>query len=108
MVPQDGNKNEYTLNLRVSCRFAYSAIRLRRNTKANPMSGWVFKAGEESIEYVHEYKYLGIHINEHLNWEESLSRIIIKAQRALAGLNSKTRKLGGFHFSTYSRLFEAL
>ncbi len=57
---------------------------------------------------MHEYKYLGININEFLNWEDSLRSIVIKAQRALAGLNCKTKCLGGFHFSTYTRLFEAL
>jgi hypothetical protein len=83
-------------------------MHFRKKHRNRPRCSYTFTTREGIIEYVHEYKYLGVHINEHLNWEESLSRITVKARRALAGVNCKTRNHGGFHLKTYSKLFVAL
>ena len=56
------------------------------------------------IEYAWEYKYLGLILTEHLEWDSALEDIHKKANRALALLNHRARVCGGFHFNTYSML----
>ena len=39
-------------------------------TNGTPMSDHVFKLGTDVLEYVHSYKYLGIVLNEFLDFHE--------------------------------------
>ena len=68
----------------------------------------IFKVGANQLEYSHDYRYLGLYINEHLDWSETLEHIVSNAQKALTLLNHSTRCAGGFHFETYSLLFTQL
>ena len=57
-----------------------------------------------------QYKYLGLLLNEHLDWNVSIEgiHVISKANRALALLNHRMRVVGGFQFRTYTLLFNQL
>ena len=67
-----------------------------------------FTFKEDEISYSSQYKYLGLVLNEHLNWSKSLENIVCKANRALALLNHGMRATGGFHLKTYTLLFKQL
>ena len=41
----------------------------------------VFKVGPNQLEYSHDYRYLGLYINEHLDWSETLEHIVSNAQK---------------------------
>ena len=42
-----------------------------------------FKVGPNQLKYSHGYRYLGLYINEHLDWSETLEHIVRNAQKAL-------------------------
>lgn len=47
-------------------------------------------------------------LTEHLEWEKAIDEIHRKSNRALALLNHRAKMCGGFHFNTYSMLFNQL
>ena len=59
------------------------------------------------VEYCERYKYLGITINEHLNFTQSVQDLCASAERALSGIISKMIKNKGFPFNVYHTLYEA-
>ena len=83
-------------------------VHFRRKIKSKPRCSHTFKYGSQTITYTAEYKYLGFILDEHLCMEPALSHFTKKAHRALALLNHRTTCIGGFHFDTYSLLFNQL
>ena len=83
-------------------------VHFRRKLRSRPRSSIIFTFNEEEIQYASQYKYLGLLLNEHLDWNVSLEGIINKENRALALLNHRMRVVGGFHFRTYTLLFNQL
>ena len=83
-------------------------MHFRKRHCRKPRSSFHFKAGNQTIEYTSEYRYLGYHINEHLDISQTVGRIIIAANRALVSLNHRTKCAGGFHYDTYTMLFNQL
>ena len=61
--------------------------------------------GSKCIEFCHQYKYLGYWINEHLNLSESLQKVFDRAYKALGLIIAKSKSLGGFPFSVFSKLY---
>ena len=60
------------------------------------------------VDYISNYKYLGLLLNEHLDWQGAITEVINKSNKALTVLNQKTRINGGLHFRTYTKLFNQL
>lgn len=85
-----------------------NVMHFRKKLKTKPRCPFVFKLGNQDIEYTSEYKYLGLPIDEHLTLEPALSHTLKKANRALALLNHRAKCIGGFHFDSYSFLFNQL
>lgn len=67
-----------------------------------------FTLGKEEIAYKEQYKYLGLILTEHLEWDAAFQEIVSKANRALALLNHRTRMCGGLHTNIYTMLFNQL
>ena len=57
--------------------------------------------------YTNEYKYLGIVINEFLDFEVAAKHLSIKASKALGSLLSKFYHNNGMPLKTYKKLYEA-
>ena len=83
-------------------------MHFRKKSKSKKRSERNFVFGREEIEYTKQYKYLGLLLTEHLEWDIALQEVQKKASRALALLNIRARVCGGFHFNTYSMLFNQL
>jgi len=83
-------------------------VHFRRKLRSRPRSSIIFTFNEEEIQYASQYKYLALLLNEHLDRNVSLEKIISKVNRALALLNHRMRVVGGFHFRTYTLLFNQL
>ena len=83
-------------------------VHFRKKLRSKPRSSVTFTLNGDEIKYVSQYKYLGLLLNEHLDWNVCLEGIICKANRALALLNHRMRVTGGFHFRTYTLLFNQL
>jgi hypothetical protein len=67
----------------------------------------LFKYGEQNFETVKQYKYLGIILNEHLDYSISASVLSESAGRALGGIISKFKVLKDVGYRTYTKMYEA-
>ena len=65
-----------------------------------------FHLGDTELEMVCEYKYLGVLINEHLNYNSNADLLSKAAGRALGSVISKFKYMKDMGFQTYSTLFE--
>ena len=83
-------------------------VHFRKKGRGSLRSNFVFTFQSRVITYSSYYKYLGLLFNEHLDWDQATEAILAKANRALTALNHKARTCGGFHFKTYTMLFNQL
>ena len=75
--------------------------------KRKTLSNFIFHLGCKTIDYAHDYKYLGYFLNEFLNTDESIQRVYDSANRALGVLIAKAKTAHGFPLSVFSCLFDA-
>ena len=66
-----------------------------------------FQFENGSVEYCDKYKYLGVTLNEHLDFEKTTFELCESAGRALGGLITKMIKNGGFPLNVYTKLYES-
>lgn len=100
---------EWCQRWRMSLNIAKTkVIHFRKKYRNKMRSEHCFLFNNEEVEYTEQYKYLGLLLTEHLEWEKAIEEIYRKANRALALLNHRARSCGGFHFNTYSMLFNQL
>ena len=64
-----------------------------------------FKLSGQSIECVDKYKYLGIIFDEHLTFKNTAQLLSDSGGRALGKVLSKMKKLKGFGYETYTKLY---
>ncbi len=91
---------------RVSINFDKSKVIHFRN-KRSPRSNEVFEMDQHVLEYVHEYKYLGVMLNEHMDFQESSSHLSASASRSFGGIVNKFRDITDMGFGTFWRAVEA-
>jgi hypothetical protein len=72
------------------------------------MSEYVFKFGDSIIEYADKYKYLGLWLEQHLDFKYTVSQVAASASRALGGLISKFHQFGGMNYETFTHLYKSL
>ena len=68
-------------------------------------SEFIFKIGENIIETVESYKYLGVIFHEKKDFKSTANALASGAGRALGGIISKIHNLKEFGFSTYEKLY---
>lgn len=66
-----------------------------------------FKFGEKTLELVESYKYLGIYVDEHLNYKFTATMLAEAGSRALGALRHKIHHLKGILLGTYTTLFNS-
>jgi hypothetical protein len=64
--------------------------------------------GEKQLGVVSKYQYLGLLLTEFLHYNEMAKAVARLAGRALSLLIVKSRAHGGFHFDTYTKLYDSL
>ena len=74
--------------------------------KSQVKSSFSFTFNQEQVECVNRYKYLGIILDENLDFNCTASVLSNSANRALGGICSKFRKLKGLGFNTMTSLFQ--
>ena len=67
--------------------------------KRKTLSNFIFHLGCKTIDYAHDYKYLGHFLNEFLDTDESIQRVYDSANRALGVLIAKAKTAHGFPLS---------
>ena len=74
----------------------------RRNT---PKTGFNFQLGEDSLEVVGRYRYLGLALDEFMEFGDAVEVLANSAGRALGGMIGKFKELGIMGITTYTKLF---
>ena len=67
-----------------------------------------FKCGNMNINVTDKYKYLGLYLNEFLDYNMTVKAIANSANRALGVIMAKHKAIGGFPFKTYTKLYNSL
>ena len=62
----------------------------------------IFRFGDENIEIVDHYSYLGILLTEHLDYDNMAAQVAKSASRALGLVISKYKNVDGLPFGTNS------
>ena len=68
----------------------------------------ILKFNFEKLDIVHCYKYLSVALNEYLDYNEIAKSVAMSASRALGFVISKSKAFGGFHYSTFTKLYDSL
>ena len=74
-------------------------------TQRQRRSEFIFKVGENIIETVESYKYLGVIFHEQKNFKITANALASGAGRALGGIISKIHNLKEFGFNTSEKLY---
>ena len=77
-------------------------------SKTKTRSNFVFKCGENTIEYESSYKYLGFWFNEFLDMSRSIREITKSASCALGAVYTKYVHAGGMSYDVYTKLISSL
>ena len=75
--------------------------------KSQPRSAFDFKFGNNTVLYCTEYKYLGLTINEYVDYQFSTNILSESGSRALSSIITKMIKNGGFPNNVYKKLFDS-
>ena len=75
--------------------------------KSQTKSTYKFMYGTDEIEIVDKYKYLGIILDEYLDFDTTSSVLAGSGGRALGAVYSKFCKLKGLGYRTYTKMYEA-
>ena len=66
-----------------------------------------FKLGQSTLSTVDQYKYLGIILNEFLDYNVTVKTLANAANRALGAVINKYQTINGFGYYTYTSLFKS-
>ncbi len=66
-----------------------------------------FLLGKCVMSIVNQYKYLGVVLNEHIDYNVTAQVLADAGNRALGAIINKYKKLNGLGFFTYSKLYQA-
>lgn len=93
------NENCMTVNFKKT-----NVIQFRNQSVAR--SAFQFTCGDLTIEYTDKYKYLGLVLNEHLDYSVTAKYVAQAATRALGLLLSKFKQSGGMPHDVFKKLFD--
>lgn len=67
-----------------------------------------FKCGDISVNYISSYRYLGLHLNEFLDYKHTVREITKSASRALSALYAKFISCGGMTYDVFTKLYRSV
>ena len=73
--------------------------------KSIDQSSFIFMCGTQIINIVKNYKYLGIILDEHLDFDECITTLSSSASRALSAIINKYNVYKNFSFNIYLQLY---
>jgi len=73
-----------------------------------PRSVFVFKCGDQVIEYTDKYKYLGLVFNEYINLSITAKMVAQSASRALGLVIAKCKLVGGVPYNVFTKLYDSI
>ena len=99
------NANSMQVNL-VNLKKKTHIIRFR-NASA-PRTDFNFQLGASSIKIAASYKYLGLVLDEFLNYDITAKFVSISASRALGLVIAKDKAAGGLPYEAFTKLFDII
>jgi len=75
--------------------------------KGHEKSQRVFTCGDVLLSYKDKYRYLGLWLTEHLDYDYMAKEVSKAAHRALGLIIAKSKALGGMPFETFTTLYNA-
>ena len=96
--------SDWCLKWRLEINLAKTNIMHVRHPR-KPQTKFSFQFDGRPVPFCKQYKYLGLTINEHLDFQKNLSILGDSANRALSSIISKMIKNGGFPFKVYTMLY---
>ena len=76
--------------------------------KSQPRTPTQFNFGDSNISLCETYRYLGLELNENLDYTQCVNIISGSSSRALGGLVSRYYNMNGLQYETYTKLFNNL
>ncbi len=76
--------------------------------EGTPKTECNFRCGDSTVDLVDQYKYLGLILTEHLDFQRMAKVVSQSASRALGLLISKDKAAGGMPFECFSKCFECI
>jgi len=99
--------NEWCASNRLQVNTSKSNIvHFRPNSTAR--TGFNFKCGQADLIIVEKYKYLGLVLNEFLDFNVTAKMVAQSASRALGLLIAKYKSAGGMPYDVYTKLYDSL
>ena len=77
-------------------------------SKGRTRSSFVFKVGESHLKTVSKYRYLGLFIDEYLDYKVTADHVSKSAQRALGLIIAKSKAFGGIPFNCFKKMYESI
>ena len=75
---------------------------------AKSRTAFSFSCGNQTIDVTSSYRYLGLTIDEHLNYNVTAKAVAAAASRALGLVISKFKSAGGLPYSVFSKLYDSI
>ncbi len=98
--------NTYCEKWRLNVNYEKSKTVHFRN-KLKERSDEIIPLGKENLEWVPDYKYLGVVLNEFLTFDDNCMNLAKSAGRALGSVCNKFKSLKNMGFETFEKLFKA-
>ncbi len=80
---------------------------VHHRVKGHPTNEFNFTYGNENIQIVTQYKYLGVIMDEHLDFNILTSTLASSAKRALGSIYTKYRNLKGLRCLTFTKMYHS-
>ena len=98
--------HNWSTRWQLSCNIDKTKV-IHFSRASDPISTFNFKLSDNNISLVNSYKYLGLELNENLNYSYGAQILSDAGSRALGALTFKYIKTQGLHFDTYTKLYNS-
>jgi hypothetical protein len=100
--------NQWCLQWKLTVNADKSQVVHFRRGPSTPQSEFTFKCGDNALQTVEKYRYLGLVFTEFMDLAVMSKAVALSATRALGLLIAKCKAHGGVPFSVFSQLYDAL
>ena len=97
--------NNWSYKWRISLNVQKSAVVHFRKTRKT-QTDFEFKVGNDILQIVDKYVYLGIVFDKHLNFKECAETLCCSAGRALGKIIGKFKTFENVNYKTYTKLYD--
>ncbi|CAG2232913.1 unnamed protein product [Mytilus edulis] len=79
-------------------------MHIRKTTKDRTQ--FTFRLGDNIVAFVNKYRYLGLTLSEHIDYNVSVSELVSAGSRSLGSLISKFFNMGNMDYDIFTKIYE--